>query len=930
MDALFLNVLNRSITAGWLILAVLVLRFALKKAPRWISCLLWALVAIRLVCPFSIESAMSLIPEEAPLPERILSGPGVSVTAQIPMADAPVNEVVGGQHPKETPVAADNGPLIMGTLGIIWIWGVALFFFYGFISYAGLSRRTGVSVYICGNILKCDGIDTPFILGILRPRIYLPSDMEETQTEYVIAHEKAHIRRHDHWWKPIGFLILCVYWFHPLCWISYILLCRDIELACDEHVVKNMNLDSKKSYAEALLSCSIRQKAISACPLAFGEVGVKERIRSVLNYKKPAFWIILAGAAGCILVAVCFLTDPEKKDPLQIEESGYVMPGVDVPEEVLAEAKQYVDTRYRQVQESTLNYDYTNWRIEHLEYSYTYNNPEGRMYEIYQLNYEFLSSSPEDVILSGGMTISEEGWVVPEYPDAAYLIFSKEGNKLHFLSVMTENDCYPGDEVFTKELQAVIREADSANASTYATDEAKAELLSQTLSDWAHAFIDRDGKSIVNLASSKLAEDFYDQDLLMGSEGQYSFGFSSPWPWFPETDFMIYRQEDSEAEIYYYARTSDPHITYWREILNYEWQEDGYVITGEQLTYFDSISTGAEFEEAYHGFIDGTMIDYTQNQLGETLNENALLSSNNAYQALFSPESAAVFLLNLSEHTDEVQITRRGIRTNGQVELDITFLKDQVTVPVCMIQPYGENGIWVPVDYQVDVIARFMDVDWSEVERIPYTGDIPDLTGIACIGEIPKEDIRVYGYNDEDITGRGVAVCIAGDVNYFDWQYISPRVVLPDLFWDEEQRTLQISFHTNTGTGMDAEDLYVLRQYDTGTLYPFWFNQMTYSAILEERIGYTFDEENGILTLTNRKTKEELANVQIPEGKVTGLELGSISGFKPGKTILFHVKPGYYVDDSVIAQYEDMPTLEFEVVIGFTENDEMTFDLGEV
>lgn len=930
MDTVFLKLLNMSITASWLIFAVLILRFLLRKAPKWISCLLWGLVAIRLIFPFSIESVFSLIPNTEPISNRIISGSFSQTGTEIMPVTLSVTESAElEEHPLDAVSAPSNqGNRLFHLLGIIWLTGTCLLILYSVISYYRLLWCTDISIPIRDNVLKCDTIDTPFILGLFRPRIYLPSGMEDTQMEYVIAHERAHIRRLDHWWKPLGFLILSVYWFRPLCWISYILFCRDIELACDEQVIKSMDLKSKKSYAEALLSCSIKQRLITACPLAFGEIGVKERIRSVLNYKRPAFWIIWISVLACIVVSVCFLTNPSSNDSASSGETGYVMPGINVPSEVLEAAERYVETEYNRIQGTLQDYNYSNWRIEHLDYSYTYDNLDGKLCELYQLNYEFLSSSPEQVVLVGGMSMSEDGWTIPGYPNSTYLVFENTGGELSFLCSLFENDYFPGDEIFTEDLRTAVENASNTGTTgnlSELTSTQEAVLL-PFLRSWAQAFVNRDGTVITSLASSEVITDFLDRELLMGSNGQYSFGLSSPWPWSDSTDFSLNQYDSEWAEIYYYARTSDPHIICWKETLSFEWMEDRYVITGEQLTFYDHISSGAEFLEAYGGQIDGTMIDYTQNDLGKTLNNNALLSSSNLYQPLFTPESAAVSLLNLSTDSEKVQISRYDQDSSS---LNILFLEDQTTITIRMIQPYGENGIWVPANDRVDVLTRFSNTAWAEVETLTYSDDVPDLSGILCIGEIPEYKIKAYGYNDAEIMGQGIAIQIADDVNYFDWIYTTSRAILPDFYWDENKKQLQISFHTYTGTGVAAENLYVLQQYDTGTLHPSNFSINSYSDLASERIGYRFNEETSELTLFDQETKQDLSSVKV-SGSVTGLEIGSISGFGLGETIRFSVTPGYYLDDGFIAEYEDMPTLDFEVLMEQNDYGEISFDLGSL
>jgi beta-lactamase regulating signal transducer with metallopeptidase domain len=310
MDAAFLKLLNMNIAASWLILAVLVLRFLLKKAPKWLPCILWAVVAIRLICPFSFESGLSLIPSAETISLDILYAQVPVIHSGIPALNNVVNPVITNSFAPT--LAASINPLQVWTYiaSYVWLLGISAMLIYATVSFLRLRKKVGASINIRDNLWICDDIKTPFILGIISPRIYLPSAMDEAQQAYVIAHETAHLQRRDHWWKPLGFLLLTVYWLNPLLWLAYILLCRDIEIACDERVVREMDLEDKKAYSDALLSCSLPRHMVVACPLAFGEVGVKERIKTVLNYKKPAFWIIVVAVITCIVTAVCFLTNP--------------------------------------------------------------------------------------------------------------------------------------------------------------------------------------------------------------------------------------------------------------------------------------------------------------------------------------------------------------------------------------------------------------------------------------------------------------------------------------------------------------------------------------------------------------------------------------------------------------------------------------------
>lgn len=311
MEGVFIKLLNLSIQASILIVVVLLLRFILNKSPKWMKCLLWALVAIRLVCPFSIESIFSLAPDaEVVNMDNYVGMPNIQSEAA--GTDRSVNKYVETHDNEGVAVEKKNtNPIYF--LSIIWSVGIVILAVYALGSCLKIWRRVKLSIRTTENIYICDRIDSPFIFGIIKPRIYLPSGISEEQKESVIAHEQAHLKRLDHFWKPFGFCLLTVYWFNPLCWLAYILLCRDIELACDEKVIKNMDVTQKKIYSQVLLSFSESQKQILACPLAFGEVGVKERIRSILNYKKPAFWIIAVAIVSMIVTSVLFLTSPKKK-----------------------------------------------------------------------------------------------------------------------------------------------------------------------------------------------------------------------------------------------------------------------------------------------------------------------------------------------------------------------------------------------------------------------------------------------------------------------------------------------------------------------------------------------------------------------------------------------------------------------------------------
>ena len=312
MNEFFLKIINMSISASWLIFAVLILRLVLKKAPKWVNVLLWGIVAIRLICPFSFESALSLIPSAETFPKKIISGPSFDVQSGITPVDNRINDYLGDRYFEGVTVPANNGNTIMTILTIVWTIGILLLVAYTVISYWRLHREIDTAVRYKDNIFQSENVSSPFVLGLIKPRIYLPFKLDGQDMEHVVAHEQAHIRRKDHWWKPLGFLLLTIHWFNPLMWLAYVLLCRDIELACDEKVIKGLSNEQRADYMQALVACSVNRRMIAACPLAFGEVGVKERVKSVMNYKKPAFWVIIIAVIICVGVAACFLTNPKQ------------------------------------------------------------------------------------------------------------------------------------------------------------------------------------------------------------------------------------------------------------------------------------------------------------------------------------------------------------------------------------------------------------------------------------------------------------------------------------------------------------------------------------------------------------------------------------------------------------------------------------------
>ena len=303
---IFLQLLNMSLTASWIVLAVLVFRFLFPKTPKWISCLLWGIVALRLLMPMVMESTLSLIPSGEVIPQDITVSQTPAIHSGIPVVNSAVNPLFAQQLAPET----HQLQKLLTVLAYIWLAGVWAMVLYSVATYLRLRWQVRASLCVRDHVYICDDVESPFVLGFFRPKIYLPSGLDEGQMPHVLAHENAHIRRRDHWWKPLGYGLLCLHWFNPLMWVAYIFLCRDIESACDEKVVSLLDAAGKKSYSEALLACSIHRRLVMACPIAFGEISVKSRIRGVLHYKKPTLWILIGSAVACVVAAVCFLTNP--------------------------------------------------------------------------------------------------------------------------------------------------------------------------------------------------------------------------------------------------------------------------------------------------------------------------------------------------------------------------------------------------------------------------------------------------------------------------------------------------------------------------------------------------------------------------------------------------------------------------------------------
>lgn len=313
MDDVFLKLVNLSISASWLILAVLVLRVVLKKAPKWVMPLLWGVVALRLVCLFSIESALSLIPSAETIPSEIVTETREPVLYEQATLDIVTNPTLPSAAEVPVGVSRQQAQVDFNIYSVLWLAGMAALLVHALVSAGKLKRKLATAILLRDNIYESEFVDSPFVFGVVKPNIYLPMHMDEGTAAYVIAHEHAHLARRDHWWKVLGYLVLALHWFNLLVWVAYILFCRDIELACDEKVVKGLDGAARADYSQALLSCAAPKRAVAACPLAFGEGNIKMRVKSALHYKKPAFWVAAAAVLAVVIMAVCFLTNPRSE-----------------------------------------------------------------------------------------------------------------------------------------------------------------------------------------------------------------------------------------------------------------------------------------------------------------------------------------------------------------------------------------------------------------------------------------------------------------------------------------------------------------------------------------------------------------------------------------------------------------------------------------
>lgn len=437
MAEIFQKALNMSIAAGWLILAVIALRLLLRRAPKRFRLLLWAVVGLRLSLPWSIESALSLIPSAQTLPEGIMLERAPVLDTGISALNGAINPGFTAAFTPELGASANPLQVLLPIAAALWMLGAAAMLLWALVSWLRLRKRVREAVRLEENVYECE-IASPFVLGLFRPRIYLPFSLENGERELVLAHERAHITAGDHIIKPLGWLLLAAHWYNPLVWLAYALFCRDIELACDERVVRGLSLSDRADYSQALLDLSRPRGGVRACPLAFGESSVKGRVKSVLSYKKPAFWLVLLAVVVCVGAAVCFLTDPkEEAEPVDDGDGGVVI-SARLEENFPAQVLDYAFACTEEMAEELSYLGLKSAELTDLSCYAEVEAPEGGTLLLFRLGARFELAEPESVAPAGGMVI-EDGWLTrPDSGGDRFMLLLRDGDDWRFIGLVTE------------------------------------------------------------------------------------------------------------------------------------------------------------------------------------------------------------------------------------------------------------------------------------------------------------------------------------------------------------------------------------------------------------------------------------------------------------------------------------------------------------
>lgn len=609
LGKLFLAVLRMSLRGSVVILFVLVLRLLFRKAPRLCSYLLWAAVLLRLLCPFSMTGDFSVFRLFRIGEARDMIHTSQSGAQRLDRLLSGIETYTDGREDRTGPEAGDLEKMertdafaapaaenrsrsvfyaVARTAAWVWLAGILVMTAHGLIGLVRLKRKLTGSIRLRDNIFLSDHIASPFVLGLFAPGIYLPSALGEEEQKYILLHEQIHIRRKDPLIKMAAYAALVIHWFNPLVWLSFFLVEKDMEMSCDEAVLRMLGEGIRADYSGSLLRLSAGRGMVAGTPLAFGENNVAARIRNVIRYRRPAARVVLPAAVLALTLTACLMTDPAVGPADEKQE---------------AQEKQETDETAKRLEKSA---------------------------------------------------------------QELALLKDEEVKQIAAL-----------EEAFKEEVR--LQEA------------------SGEIGKWAAATCARDGRTVLSMCSEELRA-FYEKEG-MTDEGGVSFGWSSPWPWDEKKDYRIMEITQNRARILYYAWTSDPHVTVWEQSLSWHWEDAGLVMDAAKLEVLDSICTAEEFYRAYpEGIIDNTPVDYTANGAGEALNQNAVNQRKDGYVSpLFEPETAAGALLNLLTDENKVQITAQ--REAGRAQVVIYFPEDDSRVSVTMVQPYGEDGVWMATTF---------------------------------------------------------------------------------------------------------------------------------------------------------------------------------------------------------------------------------------
>lgn len=757
MDKIFHTMITMSLTSSIVIIAVLFARLLLKRAPKVFSYVLWSVVLFRLICPFTLESAIGFISssQQTQISSFILEETvsaenssdmqsGDSILIQENASQTQLSRLKESRRSQSTATVKQTVFMIAE---YIWLCGIAVFVFYSMYSFWRLKRKLVGAVEVETHIYEQEELRTPFVLGIVRPKIYLPKGLTGEERSYILAHEKMHVRRLDYLVKLAGYLVLMVHWMNPFVWVAFVCMTRDMEMSCDEAVLRRLGSGIKKEYSTTLLNMAVGRKRMTGPLLAFGEGDVEGRIKNVLRYRRTGMGLIAASVllvAGATLFLATNRSEPDNRFRIAMsgEESGTV--GLVQQYDYNSDVKSYMvyavilengtETQRNIVFSGTISEENPNGEMEILvNYNSEESSPVVTVSCVSGAKSQFVSYRLSDYRMRAGSVL----WSDERYHDivlgqpyilAAEYIGGSETERIEaytcenilsdesigdaVLEQSRESDitsimiCYVASEKTEKELIGDLNrmqtistgsKTETGNTESSDTESSNAE---EQLRVWAQAFCERNGEQILAMTSEHARDQLEEQGLLERAGGTVSFGISSPWPMSPDNNFTIGSITENTAEILYYAVVSDPHVTVWHESVSFTIDDGSFVVTAEELTYGDHIVTMEEFETVYpDGKIAGTPMDYTQNGLGQALNQNALLSSSMAYTDLFSPDTAAVYLLNLLKNENKVE-TAQGYINEGTWEaaVEINFVESNRKIIVKMVQPFGTDGIWIPQD----------------------------------------------------------------------------------------------------------------------------------------------------------------------------------------------------------------------------------------